>query len=112
MSETKKPKKAKKQITDIEKPGLSAPSATSKPVIVGNRPLLQDPMMVNQAAEDSDEPAPAQPMPTLSSERTAVIEPLDESLAEEAAEDQDHQSEVPAPENKEAEPGGINAADR
>lgn len=34
-----------KRISDITAPGKSAPAGTSKPVIVGNRPIVKDPMM-------------------------------------------------------------------
>ncbi|HXR49612.1 MAG TPA: hypothetical protein VN778_01120, partial [Verrucomicrobiae bacterium] len=53
MSDIKKPSKAaapSKRIMDVAHPGKSAPSSTSKPVIVTNRPIMKDPMMT----EDSD----------------------------------------------------------
>lgn len=31
---------------DVSRPGKAKPSATSKPIIITNRPLLQDPMVV------------------------------------------------------------------
>ncbi|HET7060030.1 MAG TPA: hypothetical protein VFH99_01785 [Candidatus Saccharimonadales bacterium] len=40
----------KKTINDVDHPGKSTPSATSKPVIVSNRPLLKDPMVVDEDA--------------------------------------------------------------
>ena len=46
MSEAKK--KTAKPIADVSHPGKSAPSSTSKPVIVTNRPILKDPMMVDE----------------------------------------------------------------
>jgi hypothetical protein len=52
MAETKKP--VSKRISDVSKPNTSAPSATSKAVIVSNRPILQDPMVVKETSADSD----------------------------------------------------------
>ena len=49
MSEPKKP--AGKPIADVAHPGKSAPSASSRPVIVTNRPILKDPMMVDEDAK-------------------------------------------------------------
>lgn len=46
MAETDKPTGAK-PIIDVARPGKSAPSGNSKSVIVGNRPLLKDPMVVS-----------------------------------------------------------------
>lgn len=53
MSETKK--SAAKRITDVAHPGKSPASATSKPVIVTNRPILQDPMVV-ESIDGDDKP--------------------------------------------------------
>lgn len=63
MSDAKRPHKAtNKTISDIDKPGKTPPSATSKSVIVTNRPILKDPM-VNEETED--------PKPETSSETLA-----------------------------------------
>jgi hypothetical protein len=43
MAEAKKP--ASKKIVDVEQPNTTAPSSTSKPVLVTNRPIIQDPMV-------------------------------------------------------------------
>jgi cobalamin biosynthesis protein CobT len=53
MAETKKPA-ATKHISDVNRPNTSAPSATSKAVIVNNRPLLQDPMVVGETKSADD----------------------------------------------------------
>jgi hypothetical protein len=45
MAETDKPAAAK-AIVDVAHPGKSAPSDNSKSVIIGNRPLLKDPMVI------------------------------------------------------------------
>lgn len=49
MTDSAKPKK----IFDIAHPNHSAPSNTSRPVIVNNRPILRDPMMSIEASTDS-----------------------------------------------------------
>lgn len=61
MSDIKSKAKAKDngdKIFDIARPGKSMPDATSKPIIVTNRPMLQDPMMVednpSQDTKDKD----------------------------------------------------------
>jgi hypothetical protein len=43
MADAKRP--ANKKIVDVEQPNTSAPSSTSKPVLVTNRPIIQDPMV-------------------------------------------------------------------
>lgn len=55
MSQNDKPKaKSTKRIIDVAHPGKTAPSATSRPVIVTNRPILKDPMMADNTAEEPD----------------------------------------------------------
>jgi hypothetical protein len=48
MAETSKSRA--KPISDVAHPGKSAPSDTSKAVIVNNRPILRDPMMAEESA--------------------------------------------------------------
>lgn len=57
MSSDKKPAKETRKASkpDVERPGKSAPSGTSKPVIVTNRPILKDPMMVEADTSNEDE---------------------------------------------------------
>lgn len=54
MSKDKKPARAsdKKAKPDVSRPGRSAPSSTSRPVIVTNRPILKDPMVINVKSDD------------------------------------------------------------
>lgn len=47
MDDTAKSKTAHKTIIDVAHPDHSAPSDTSIPIIVNNRPILRDPMMAN-----------------------------------------------------------------
>lgn len=49
MTDSAKPKK----IIDVAHPNHSAPSDTSRPVIVNNRPILRDPMMSNEMSDES-----------------------------------------------------------
>jgi len=44
-----------KQVFDVSKPGKSAPSATSRPVIVGHGSMLRDPMMQDDTKDDKEE---------------------------------------------------------
>lgn len=52
----KKPAKNTRKATkpDVDRPGKSAPPTTSKPVIVSNRPLLKDPMVVDEEAASQE----------------------------------------------------------
>jgi hypothetical protein len=50
MADTKKPAASKtKTIIDVAHPGKSAPAGNSKSVIISNRPILKDPMVVDEA---------------------------------------------------------------
>ncbi len=71
-------------VMDVTKPGKSTPSASSRPIIVGHKPMIQDPM-VNEAAP-SDDSSESQ---KIEVNRTApkVLQPLDQSLSAEAADD-------------------------
>lgn len=63
MSEAKDSKPAK-PIVDIAHPGKTAPPLTSRPVIVTNRAILKDPMMVDDSkSEPTDTPATEDPKP-------------------------------------------------
>lgn len=79
MSVAKNPKKssAKKKIVDVEEPGKTAPSSTSKPVIVTNRPILKDPM-VTPKADESAEPL-ADETKKLKHSAGSTIKPIDDS---------------------------------
>jgi hypothetical protein len=65
------------KIDDVKKPGRAAPEASSRPLIVTNRPVItNDPMMVAPAAGAPELKPAEQPLA-----RTAkVIKPLDASL--------------------------------
>lgn len=40
------------RVFDVSRPGKSSPSATSKPIIVGHRPTMADPMVRDKTAQD------------------------------------------------------------
>lgn len=68
-------KKSSKKIIDVSHPGKTAPAGNSKSVIVSNRPIMKDPMVVDQ--DESPETLPEAPLtPRKSGE--AVIQPLSE----------------------------------
>lgn len=52
-SDGKDAKGPAKSVMDVSRPGKSAPPPNSKSVIVGNRPMLKDPMMVKDEADNS-----------------------------------------------------------
>lgn len=88
MSKAKKSgKSAHKPVVDVHAPGTAAPSPTSKPVIVSNRPLLQDPMVVEKRNDQEDE-RPGQDLPTpdikLSAGDKSKLRPLDDSITGES----------------------------
>ena len=57
MANAKPKKNSEPGIMDVSKPGRAKPSATSKPIIITNRPLLQDPMVVEDEAKQDGAPA-------------------------------------------------------
>jgi hypothetical protein len=64
MAKSSKPAGAK-PIVDVAHPGKSAPATNSKSVIISNRPLLKDPMMVGDSPPASDDsPAKISPAKT------------------------------------------------
>ncbi len=78
-----------KKISDISKPGYgTSASATSRPIVVTNRPLMQDPMMVPGDKDTADQQIMKKPQqitirPVSDSEEDAATEtpllPLDQS---------------------------------
>lgn len=46
--------KNEKQVMDISKPGKAAPPATAKPVIVGHKPMVQDPMVAVETDPEAE----------------------------------------------------------
>jgi len=82
------------KVFDIAKPGKSAPTATSVPVIVTNRPILQDPMVVQNASSTpltDNVPADA---PKASLKKELKITPLKIKLSDGS---EDAKADVPEP---------------
>lgn len=69
------PRATAPKVFDVAKPGRTAASSTSKPVIITNRPVMQDPMVT---APKPDEPTGAPPLKTAGK---LVIKPLHDDLA-------------------------------
>lgn len=99
---TEKSKKAAPhKIFDVTKPGKTAPSASSKPIIITNRPVLQDPMMVEDAAPEGQ--ATLLKMPTK-----ITIRPLSDDNTADSTEDKQVATETPeAPPVEKLEPVSV-----
>lgn len=86
MPKTEKPapkkatKLSTKKVFDVAKPGKSAVSATSRPIIITNHPTAPDPMVVTTVAADAVPSAPLLP-----SASKVVIKPLDDTAQTEEA---------------------------
>jgi hypothetical protein len=75
MPAKKSAKKQSPRVMDVSKPGKSTPSASSRPVIVGHRPAVQDPMVNENKPEKPSGEAAGQ---KIDVKRTApkVIAPI------------------------------------
>jgi hypothetical protein len=83
------------KVFDVAKPGKSAPSSSSKPIIITNRPLLQDPMVVVDGAAEGETPsgqAAAQP-----SEPKVTIKPITINVPDDATDSASKEPEAKAP---------------
>jgi hypothetical protein len=58
--------KATKKTFDVIKPGKSAPSTSAKPIIITNRPILKDPMVVDAGSSTTAKKADSLPAETSS----------------------------------------------
>jgi hypothetical protein len=70
-----------KTIIDVAHPNDSAPSPNSKSVIIPNRPILKDPMVVNRAKNEDSEPKgppPVKDKPADPPAETPKLEPKPE----------------------------------
>ncbi|HET7320795.1 MAG TPA: hypothetical protein VFI84_04425, partial [Candidatus Saccharimonadales bacterium] len=66
----RKKKEDEQKLFDVARPGKSTPSSSSKPIIITNRPLLQDPMVVPDEsaggeASSGDAAKPSEPKVTI-----------------------------------------------
>ncbi len=55
MAEDKKPIKKSQPISDVEKPGKTAASPTSKSIIIKTTPLIKDPMVVAETDKQTED---------------------------------------------------------
>lgn len=79
MAEDASSEKQAKPITDVEKPNTSAASATSKPVLVTNRPIMNDPMVKEDTStEDGSSKEPKENLAAKGSSKVK-IQPLESS---------------------------------
>ena len=76
MAAAKKPVKKddNKKLADVAKPGTTAPDATARPIIVTNRPILQDPMVVEAAS--SADASEKSSVPATTSSTKVTIKPI------------------------------------
>ncbi|MEO6513897.1 MAG: hypothetical protein ABIR37_04405 [Candidatus Saccharimonadales bacterium] len=77
-----KPRKAAPKLFDVAKPGKSAPSSTSRPVIITNRPVLKDPMVIKVNTGEEEAPSTDAATPTAEMKHTVDIKPLHIDLSE------------------------------
>ena len=111
------------KVMDVAKPGASAPDASSRPVIVGHRTILQDPMVTPvQKDEGKEEPIVSTTAPTLKpltdnahslediknkKELAKSSKPAEKAAAEEPTKEESKPAaviEVTEPDTKEPEP--------
>jgi len=101
MAETKKADS--KKIVDVAHPGQSAPAGNSKSIIVTNRPIMKDPMMVEEKTSDAPKSSSKQehaPDPELPrSVETKIEAPVKSSPVQPppAPEDPEPKTEAEAP---------------
>ncbi|HEY5153083.1 MAG TPA: hypothetical protein VII55_03840 [Candidatus Saccharimonadales bacterium] len=91
-----------KSIVDVAHPGQSPPAANSKSVIVSNRPLLKDPMMVNSSA--SEEPDQSDSSLAKVSNKSGVQPQTAPLLETEKTDEPDASKTEPSPEPAAPEP--------
>lgn len=90
------------KVMDVSKPGASTPDASSRPVIVGHRTLLQDPMVKSAEKEEGKEE------PAIVSTTAPTIKPLSDAKTsadmEEPTAPEVAKTEKPAKEVEEPKP--------
>jgi hypothetical protein len=91
-----------KPIIDVAHPGQSAPSPTTKSILINNHALLKDPMVVEAASNPEDGDAPAPPKPAAAGPSRVIIKPIHDDVepevpAEEPTEEPAGKAAEPAP---------------
>jgi len=88
-SKSDKPKATEKKVMDVAKPGKSAPSSTSKPVIVGHKPMIQDPMVTpSESGEETTTSSEEKVTSTRSVKKIVPLGDQEEAKKEDAADDE------------------------
>lgn len=87
--------RAAKPMVDVAHPGKSAPSGNSKSVIVSNRPLLKDPMMIEDTPAKDDKPSEEKAAIKTPSQQP-VLQPLTAPLLESEKPDNEVVAEKPS----------------
>ncbi len=89
MVRAKKAAAGGKRIIDVAHPGESAPSATSKPVIMPHRMILQDPMFTGASPNDGNQSAETtENIPIAKTSTKPRLMPLSAPELEETAQDE------------------------
>lgn len=102
MATQKKSSKKTAPIADVEHPGKTAASPTSKPVIVSNRPIIKDPMVVEDSADKQPE------LPARKTSTKPKLQPLtppsehEEPQSDTSQDENEVVNEAPEPPNAEA----------
>lgn len=112
-------KKSAGKSMDVMKPGATAPESSGRPIVVTNRPIMQDPMVKDTTEEKSEDDNT--PTPTVSSGSTKVIAPItpqeleketDDPAAEKEEEtgpDPEVKTSVPSPEEESEQAAVVDA---
>jgi hypothetical protein len=92
------PTTSTKQVFDVSKPGKSAPDASGRPLIIGHRPIVKDPMMNDTTKEEDQKP--------ISTSGKNIV-PLNADVSDEEAEpqqdtDKDAEADPKSTENENA----------
>lgn len=106
--------KNKKQVMDVSKPGKIPPGASSRPVIVGHKPQVQDPMVTAEETKDETPETPgtkpeATTSPAMSKKVIIPLSEADKKTDEPAEIEPTEEAEQPSetteePEEKESTP--------
>lgn len=91
-----------KPIADVQKPDDVVESTTSKPVIITNRPLIKDPMVVEEVEDKQVDNK--KPLTTAKSSTKAKIEPLTPSVSTESDSETEKTSDIDAEAKADNEP--------
>lgn len=78
-------KKSAPKSMDVMKPGETTPEDSGRPILVTNRPIMQDPM-VKETSEEGEDETP-KPATTTLAGGSKVIAPLEDAKAEDTSKD-------------------------